>query len=165
MATFKALNLADQIASNLALRLKGKTSAGGDVAVVRTNSVIGGGTVVHPLITVGTGAFGANTDSASIYIVPEQMSATGVASNVGVNSIGLAQEVYAPHVAMLIIETRVDGFFNEFTKFAIYGELAAAGVKVDVYTTANGTAPVLASARTFKGSFVLDQYNPLTNQI
>jgi len=165
MATFKALALADQIAANLTLRLKGKGSAGADIAVSRSNSVIGGGTVVHPLILVGTQAAGADSNSATIAIVPEQMSSTGVASNVQVNGIGITQEVYSPHVAWLIAENLATAFTSWGVRMAILGELLSSGVKVEAYPTAAATAPTLAHKGSFDGSFVLDQFNPLTNQI
>jgi hypothetical protein len=172
--SFKSLVMADALTSNLALRLKGKASGGADVTVVRSNVTVGSGPgSVQPAILVGTQAAGSQSNSATIFILPEQFnSTTGVASNVQVNAIGLAQEVYSPHYVHLVIENIVQAsaitvWTSMANLMAVIGECIGTGMRVSLNYTAAVTAPTPANSftATNAGSFVIDQYNPLTNSI
>jgi hypothetical protein len=189
MATFKAMNVAAQLASDLSLRLQGQggsglnvtTGAGGtNITAIASTFTYGTASVVQACVLIGTQMAGAHSNSASLLILPEQLNlTTGVASNVWNNSIGIAQEVYTPHQLVIGVEafTTIDPWDNEAARLVMQGVATATGMRVTLVKTTNGTAPTPANVMAtlasgplntggtnFALSFVTDQYNPLTNQ-
>jgi len=172
MATFKAQNVAAQLASNLALRLQKQGNAGANITVTLSTTSIGTAAYIAPVVLIGTQAAGAHSNSCSLIFLPEQLNLTsGICSNVWNNSIGIAQEVYTPHQLLVGFETPATGpvfpFDNQASILAILGECVSTGMRVTEVFTASGTAPT--PANTIAGtqlspSFVIDQYNPLTQQ-
>jgi len=173
MATFKAMNVAAQLANDLSLRLQGQGSSGANITVTNTTITVGSGPgSVQPAVLIGTQASGSNSNSASLILLPEQLNlTTGVASNVWNNSIGNAQEVYTPHQLLMGFENYHTSnntiWTNEAARLQVIGDCIGTGMRVTLVLTTAGTAPTPANvlaATQLSPSFVIDQYNPLTNQ-
>jgi hypothetical protein len=67
---------------------------------------------------------------------------------IGLNSLGAAQESFGPHVAQLVLEESATAglaFALEVTKDKIMFELARLGVIVEVYLSATTVKPVVGS--------------------
>ncbi|CAB4127220.1 hypothetical protein UFOVP75_88 [uncultured Caudovirales phage] len=95
----------------------------------------------NPTIQLGAGTAGAA--GGLIRIVPQEWA---LAKDV----LGLTANIYTPHSAQICFEANVtSGSGADVNTIAlqslVFMEVALHGTRVDVFQTANGTAPVLAS--------------------
>jgi hypothetical protein len=88
-------------------------------------------------LLIGPSGAAAGTDSAFIRIKVQSTLATDV--------LGLAQQVYTPHVAQVVFEANPAGGAGAdvgtwATRLAILGALLRTGVRVEIYFSANTVA-------------------------
>lgn len=148
MATTKMASVLQRdIAEELGLRLSALT-------LVQTT-----GTAGDPVITLG--ALTAGSQSAFIRIATE--------ATLQLNSVGVAQTVYAPHIVQVVLETSTIAnvaLMLESNKFPLFGVLLAHGAKVELYMTANTNAveETDITSANLKATFYPAAYFPLTAQ-
>lgn len=123
MATAKALTFRGDLASSLAIRLPTLTQA----------LSFGAGNQADMLI----GTAGAGNDNAFIRINQFTTAAVDV--------LGLAQNVFTPHVAQVVFEANPAGGAGAdvgtwATRLSILGELIQKGIRVELYFSANTVA-------------------------
>lgn len=152
MATSKAIQLARRLTDQLKLRLSSLTVA---------ESFDASG---NPLITVGTLSTGVK--GALVRVVSE--------ATIQKNSIGLDQTVFTPHIVQVMTEANyastldsVADVLTTLEKASLYAPAFESGAAVEVWETANGTAPseaAFATASNKKGVLSPDLQYPLMNQ-
>lgn len=146
-ASYKSVALRDELASNLAVRLS---------SLARTK---GFDSNQFPTLQVGTGAIGSQ--SAFIRIKP--------LDSINVDVLGLAQNVFTPHIVQLVLEmssvTDVQ-LLTMQTLGILMPALAAIGARLEVYMSANGNAADVAdiTAGNLKSTFDLQVQYPLAGQ-
>lgn len=153
MATQKAISMARRLADELTFRLNG------DLDVVESRDSNG-----NPLVTVGDAGIGDAGCLIRIVTVP----------TIQKNSIGLDQEVFTPHIVQLMTEANYAGSdngvadINTATQFATFLAVCVeTGAKVEIWQTANGTAPsagAFATGSNKKGEVLSSVQYPLMNQ-
>lgn len=143
MATYKE-SLARQLAEDLGLRLKALGVATG---------VDSSG---NP--TVSVGAMTAGSQSAFVRVLDQ--------ASIQVDSLGLPQRSFGPHVVQIVLETSTIAtvaLMTEANKLKLVGELLKHGAKVELYLTANLTAPSVAGIAAGNLIATWDHlYQPLT---
>jgi hypothetical protein len=127
--TAKANAISHAIADALKLRLPA-------IALVEGLDASG-----NPTIQLGAGTAGAA--GGLIRIVPQEWS---LAKDI----LGLTANIYTPHAAQICFEANVTSGSGAdvntiATQSLVFMEVALHGTRVDVFQTANGTAPVVAS--------------------
>ncbi len=128
--SYKAKALADELRGKLLLRLPVITITGGTTAGFDSSG--------NPTLAIGTGT--TTTQSAFIRV----KAITGF----GTDILGTTQNVYTPHVIEVALETSTIAsvaFLTAANMLNLLGELVQTGVRVDLYLSANGTAPVVGS--------------------
>lgn len=138
--TAKATVFRDELASELAIRLSSPTLAKSF------------GTNGEAQLSVGSLA----SDSDSILV-----QFTGVAS-IQKDVLGLAQNVFTPHIAQLVIEASSTGATWK-TRLGVMAACVAKGVRVELYERTHGTGPVFAdiTAGNLKTTFEIAAQYPL----
>lgn len=134
MATQKSISMARQIKEDLALR---------GLTMAETFDSSG-----NPVLTFGTVSAGNQCGTIRVKAVDTVM----------VDGLGQNQRVFCPHVIQLIVELSATSGISlvvDATKAKVLRELEKHGTRVEVYTTANSTAPSLANI-TASPAFVLD---------
>lgn len=119
--TSKALSLREELASELLIRLS---------AITQTKSF---GTNGECDLLLGAGT--TTTDSVFIRIKAVASIQTDV--------LGLAQQVYTPHVAQILVELNATGANSPgtfATRIPVIAALVQRGVRVELYTIANGNS-------------------------
>jgi hypothetical protein len=117
----KAQALRDELASELAIRLP---------SIAQTKS-FGASAECDLLLGAGT----TTTDSVFVRIK--------VIDSIQKDVLGLAQQVFTPHVAQVLIELNATGANSPgtyATRFPVLAALVSRGVKVELYTIANGNS-------------------------
>jgi hypothetical protein len=149
--TKKAQALAGDLASDLALRF------GTSLAVTQLNDTDG-----NPLVRVGSGT--AGQPGALIKVMP-------VSWPLATDVLGLPQQVYTPHVIIVSWEAPTaqagaDADPNSLqTKLTLLGDCALKGTRLELWTTAAGTAPAPGALGTLQASFEPSvQYPMISNQ-
>lgn len=145
--SYKAVAFRDQLNSDLALRLS---------ALARTKGFDASN---NPTLLVGAGTAG----SQSAFIRVKQLD------SINVDVLGLAQNVFTPHVVQLVLEmsTVTDCPLMIMQNLApLMGELLKMGCRLEVYETANTTAPTVAGiiAGNLKATFDGHIQYPLAGQ-
>ena len=147
----KALVLSRELANRLTIRFAGNL-------LVREAFDASG----NPTINIDDGT-PATTEQAAFIRVLEQPS-------IGLNSVGLAQDSFGPHVVQVVIEaSAASAAINRMTQanqMRIWAEVLKLGTKLEVYHADTGAAPVVGDIVSAKlVSTVQDLYNPLTNEV
>jgi hypothetical protein len=106
---------------------------------VRTSLTIVAGTDSNgcPTIAIGAGSPGGQNAFIRLLELP----------SIGTNAVGNSQDSYGPSVAQLVLETSTIANVELLTvsnQWLLLGELFRVGMEVDLYLSANGTAPVIA---------------------
>jgi hypothetical protein len=147
--TKKALALADDLASEL----KQRQSA---LAVTQSFD-----TDANPLVQVGAGTAGSK--GGLIKIKPIDMPWSK-------DILGNQAEVFTPHVIQLGVEANPAGgagadVNDRVTELLLLATLAARGTRVEVYESANGTAPTAATlvSANLKASFEANVQYPMVS--
>lgn len=122
--TAKTLAFRDELASELAVRLS---------ALAKTKSF---GATGESDLMVGAGT--AGTDSVFVRFC--------TVGTIQKDVLGLAQTVFTPHIAQIVIEGNNTGGAGAdvgtwATRLAVLGAVIAKGTRVELYQTANTTAP------------------------
>lgn len=116
-----------------------------------------------PVLSLGNGTAG----SKNAVIRIKQIQDATVQTSLGlVNSVGLVQDNWGPHVTQVAIEANnAAGAAADVMEFdsllPIVGRVCLNGTRVEVWKSANGTAPTaatFATAANLKGSFDNLQY-------
>lgn len=146
-ASYKSVALRDELNSNLAVRLS---------ALARLK---GFDASQFPTLLLGTGA--AGSQSAFIRIKP--------LDSINVDVLGLAQNVFTPHVVQLVLEmsTITDVQLMTMQNLGILmPALAAIGARLEIYMSANTVAVSVAAitAGNLKSTFDLQVQYPLAGQ-
>lgn len=124
----KALALSRVMLDNLTLRL-----ASSGLAIAQSYDSSG-----NPVISVGPGTAGGQNAVVRIIAYP----------SIGTNSLGIAQDSYTPHVIQIATEASATAgvdIMTEANKLPILGESLRTGCKVELYQSANLTAPSTAT--------------------
>lgn len=121
---YKAIALRDELASELAVRL---------ASLAKTKSF---GATGEADLLIGAGTAGSD----SVFV---RFAAVG---SIQKDVLGLAQNVFTPTVAQIVVESNPAGGAGAdvgtwATRLAVLGAVIAKGVRVELYTTANTTAP------------------------
>jgi hypothetical protein len=145
--SYKSVALRDELSSSLAVRLS---------ALSRTK---GFDSSQNPTLQLGAGT--AGTQSAFIRIKP--------LDSINVDVLGLAQNVWTPHIVQLVLETSsVAGvqLLLMTTLGILMPALASIGARLEVYMSANGTAADASqiTAANLKSTFDLQVQYPLAGQ-
>lgn len=115
-----------------------------------------------PMLLVGTGA--TTTQTALVRIVSE--------STLQVNSVGVAQTVYTPHIIQLIVEENTSGgvtFLTLANAMKLAASILPKGTKVEVYLAATADMPLneadfADSSTQLVATLTPSIYHPLTAQ-
>jgi hypothetical protein len=144
MASYKMASLARQLTEDLGLRLP---SLGAVQGVDSSGNA-----------TVTLGTLGAGNQCAFVRL-QEQAS-------IQTDGLGLAQRSYGPHVIQVVVETSTIAnvaLLTEANKLKFLGECLKHGVKVELYMTANTTAPSVSGIAAANLKATWDHlYQPLT---
>lgn len=90
-----------------------------------------------PTIALGAGTAGTQSAFIRVEAIP----------SIGTDSVGLTQRAFGPHVIQMVIETSSVAnvsLVTEANKLPILGEVLGRGTRVELYLSANGTAPAVA---------------------
>lgn len=118
MATEKSISWRDELAAEIKIRLS---------ALAQTKAFSSDGS---PNLLIGTGS----TDSDSAFV---KISAV---ATIAKDVLGLAQNVYTPHVCQVVFETSSTGA-TDATRYTLWATLALKGIRVELYEVAHGTGP------------------------
>lgn len=145
--SYKAVALRDTLFSDLSITLSG---------LARAKSF---GTSQDPCIAIGAGT--AGTQSAFVRI--KQLA------SINTDVLGLAQNVFTPHVIQLVLEASTVANCPLLTidnLTTLMGELMKTGVRLEVYLSANTNAPDEAdiTAGNLKQTFNAHVQYPLAGQ-
>lgn len=124
---YKATVFRDELASELAVRLPALAKTKSFGATGEADLMVGAGTAASDSVFVRFAAVGS----------------------IQKDVLGLAQTVFTPTVAQLVIEGNPTGGAGAdvgtwATRLAVIAAIVAKGVRVELYTTANTTAPSAA---------------------
>jgi hypothetical protein len=148
--TAKASSLREEFASEMKLRLSALAQVKSFGASSECDLLIGAGT--------------AGTDSVFIRFTP--------IATVQKDVLGLAQQVFTPHIAQVVIEANPAGGAGAdvgtwATRLAIIGSLIAKGIRVELYQVSNTTAVSSAgiAAGNLQASFEIHPQYPMMASI
>lgn len=145
--SYKAQALAHEIADKLKIRLSALTLVEG----FDTNG--------NPTITIGAGSPGGKNFFVRVQPISWPLS---------LNVLGLASEVFTPHVIQFATEANPAGgagadILTPAELLPFLGETLVRGTKVEWYTSTNGTAPVVGTlvAGNLQASYEASLYFPM----
>lgn len=116
----------------------------------------------NPTIAIDDGTPAAGEQNVFVRLMPQP--------SIGLNAVGLAQDSYTPHVIQIAMEaTLADAavsLLREVHKLRLLGEALRFGPRVELYLSANGTAPDVSTlvAANLVAVFT-DLYFPFTNDV
>lgn len=145
----KALVLSREVANRLSVRF-------GTTRLVREGFDASG----NPTINIDDGTPATTEQNILIRIIERP--------SIGLNSVGLTQDSYGPHIAQVVMEATAASadvaLVTEANKLKVIGTLVQFAPAVEVYVRANGGAPVVADivAGNLKDTFQ-DLYFPMMN--
>ncbi len=153
----KALVISRELANRLTIRFAG-TAGAGLATLVREGFDASG----NPTMNIDDGT--PVTSEQCVFVrVLEQPS-------IGLNSLGLAQDSFGPHVIQVVIEasaaTPTINRLTALNQMKLFGEVLKMGTKVELYHTPTGAAPAVGDITA--GNLITtwqDLYNPLTNEV
>ncbi len=96
----------------------------------------------NPTMTINDGTAATTEQNFFIRTIEQPVPTNAV------DSLGLTQQSYGPHVIQIAMETSTVallGFPTDANRLAVFGEVLRVGAKVEVYLSANGVVPVVAS--------------------